>query len=56
MKKFMYLLLGAASAILYTAVVVGRAETKGAARRRVARHLDRASSVEDEISGPLNEV
>lgn len=56
MKKFMYLLLGAASAILYAAAVVGRAETKGAPRRRVAKSLDRASSVEEELAGPLSEV
>lgn len=56
MKKFMYLLLGVASVIIYKAVAQGRAETQVPLPRRARKHSDRASSVSDEVAGPLHEV
>lgn len=55
MKKLMYLLIGAASLVIYKALVESRSE-EGVLPRKMPRSFDRGSSVEDEVAGPLTEV
>lgn len=56
MRKLMYLLIGAASVVIYRAIVAGREETEGTLPRPVPKTFDGGRSVEDEIAGPVGEV
>lgn len=56
MRKFMYLLIGAASVVIYRAIVAGREESEGTLPRPVPKSFDGGRSVEDEVAGPLSEV
>ena len=59
MKKFLYVLLGAAGALFVKAILDRRSRTvlEGALPRRVPSEFDgEVYSVEDEVTGPLAEV
>lgn len=56
MKKLLYVLLGAASVILYKSLSVRTESESGALPRSFPKSMDRETSLEDEVSGPLSEV
>ena len=59
MKKFLYVLLGAAGALLVKTILDRRSRTalEGALARPIPTQFDgEVYSVEDEVSGPLAEV
>jgi hypothetical protein len=59
MKKFLYVLLGAAGALLVRSILDRRSRTvtEGALPRPIPAQFDgEVYSVEDEVSGPLAEV
>lgn len=58
MKKLLYVLLGAAGAILVKTLIDRRrrALLEGALPRPVPSEFDGEVSIEDEIAGPLTEV
>jgi len=55
MKKLLYVLLGAASVILYKSLSENTESETGALPRSFPKSMDH-ETVEDEITGPLTEV